>query len=119
MAEQFEDLEGAMSALDGPEGSTIITERNKVALKVLAEQITAGKKRIGVFYGAGHMPDMEQRMIKDLGVRRATERWLVAWDLRPAAERKADRAREAGAEDAAIEEGEEGAAEDEPAESAK
>ncbi len=82
MAEQFEDMDGAMTALEGPGGSTLITERNKVALKVLAEQISAGKKRIGIFYGAGHMPDMEKRLIKDLGAERDAERWLVAWDLR-------------------------------------
>jgi arsenate reductase-like glutaredoxin family protein len=90
MAEQFEDLEGAMGALEGPGGSTLITERNKVALKVLAEQIAAGKKRIGIFYGAGHMPDMEKRLIKDLGASRDEERWLVAWDLRNKAKRPAD-----------------------------
>jgi hypothetical protein len=82
MAEQFEDMEGAMASLEGPGGSTLITERNKVALKVLAEQIAAGKKRIGIFYGAGHMPDMEKRLVADLGAQRDAERWLVAWDLR-------------------------------------
>ncbi len=39
MAEQFESLDGVMGALEGPDGSTIITERNKVALEKLAEQI--------------------------------------------------------------------------------
>lgn len=82
MAEQFEDMDGAMASLEGPGGSTLITERNKVALKVLAEQIAAGKKRIGIFYGAGHMPDMEKRLVADLGAQRDAERWLVAWDLR-------------------------------------
>ncbi len=90
MAEQFEDLEGAMSAFEGPGGSTLITERNKVALKVLAEQIAAGKTRIGIFYGAGHMPDMEQRLRKDLGAERDAERWLTAWDLRSKDRRAAD-----------------------------
>jgi len=90
MAEQFEDLEGAMSALEGPGGSTLITERNKVALKVLAEQIAAGKKQIGVFYGAGHMPDMEQRLVQELGAQRDAERWLTAWDLRSKAKRTSD-----------------------------
>ena len=33
MAEQFENMEGAMEALDGPHGSTLVTERNKVAKK--------------------------------------------------------------------------------------
>jgi hypothetical protein len=90
MAEQFEDLEGAMGAFEGPGGSTLISERNKVALKVLAEQVAAGKKRIGIFYGAGHMQDMEERLTKDFGVNRDSERWLVAWDLRPKAKRDAE-----------------------------
>ncbi|MBI2826864.1 MAG: hypothetical protein HYX69_19490 [Planctomycetia bacterium] len=93
MAEQFEDLEGAMSAFEGPGGSTLISERNKVALKVLAREIADGKKKIGIFYGAGHMPDMEERLIKDQGVHRDGERWLVAWDLRSKAKRAADAAR--------------------------
>ncbi|HEY2840681.1 MAG TPA: hypothetical protein VGJ26_16110, partial [Pirellulales bacterium] len=108
MAEQFEDLEGAMSAFEGPNGSTIITERNKVALKVLAEQIAAGKKKIAVFYGAGHMPDMEERMTKDMGVHRDAEQWLAAWDLRS----KAEIAR-AKAEKEAADKSKEGAAKDE------
>ena len=50
MAEQFEGVEGAMAALDGPGGSTIITERNKVALKKLAEHTAARNKPIAIFY---------------------------------------------------------------------
>lgn len=82
LAEQFEDLEGVMTAFDGPDGSTIITERNKKALEVLAQEIEAGKKRLAIFYGAGHLPDMESRLLADFGLKRAKERWIVAWDLR-------------------------------------
>lgn len=87
MAEQFEDLDSSMKFLDGPEGSTIITERNKVALDVLKKQVEAGKRRIGIFYGAGHMPDFERRLIEDFGLKQDQQRWLVAWDLvhKPAA----------------------------------
>jgi hypothetical protein len=81
MAEQFEDLENSMKFLDGPDGSTIITERNKVALDVLKKQLDGGKRRIAIFYGAGHMPDFERRLIEDFGLKRDQERWLVAWDL--------------------------------------
>ncbi len=94
LAEQFDDLEEAMSVFAGPGGSTLITERNKRALQVLGEQLAAGKKRIGVFYGAGHMPDMEERLVKDFDVHRDSERWIVAWDLRSAEQRRADAARE-------------------------
>jgi hypothetical protein len=81
MAEQFESLEGSMSALDGPGGSTIITERNKRCFEVLDKQLAAGKKRIAIFYGAGHLPDMERRLIADYGLKRASETWLPAWQL--------------------------------------
>jgi hypothetical protein len=81
MAEQFENLEGQMALFDGPEGSTIITERNKRAFEVLEKQLAAGKKRIGVFYGAGHLPDMEKRLVGDFGLRREGETWVPAWSL--------------------------------------
>lgn len=81
MAEQFENLEDTMGAFNGKDGSTIITERNKVALKKLAEQLQAGKKHIAIFYGAGHMPHMEERLIADFSLARKSERWLTAWNL--------------------------------------
>lgn len=81
MAEQFENVEGVMQALEGPDGSTIITERNKVALKKLAEQIAAGKKKIAIFYGAGHLGDMEKRLNSDFELKRSGEEWLDAWIL--------------------------------------
>ena len=84
MAEQFENVEGVMEALEGPDGSTIITERNKVALKKLAEQIAAGKKKIAIFYGAGHLGDMEKRLTgDDFKLKRTGEDWLDAWQLGP------------------------------------
>ena len=81
MAQQFESLDGSMSALDGPGGSTIITERNKRCFEVLDQQLAAGKKRIAIFYGAGHLPDMERRLTADYGFKRSGESWLSAWRL--------------------------------------
>lgn len=83
MAQQFQSLEGSMSALDGPGGSTIITERNKRCFDVLDKQLAAGKKKIGVFYGAGHLADMQRRLEKDYKFERASESWLTAWQLSP------------------------------------
>jgi hypothetical protein len=88
MAEQFEDLETSMSAFNGKDGSTIITERNKVALKKLNEELQAGKKHIAIFYGAGHMPHMEERLVADFGLQRTGERWLTAWNLAESAAAK-------------------------------
>jgi hypothetical protein len=81
MADQFENMESQMLVFDGPGGSTIITERNKKAFEVLEKQLQAGKKKIAVFYGAGHLPDMEKRLRDDFGLKREGEQWLTAWSL--------------------------------------
>lgn len=73
------------TAFAGEDGtSTIITERNRVAFNVLRDQLLAGKKKIGVFYGAGHFPDMEDRLVEQFGMKRMSEEWITAWNLRPA-----------------------------------
>jgi hypothetical protein len=81
MAEQFDIMGGGLRSLEGPEGSTLVTERNKVALEGLTKQITAGKKKIAIFYGAAHLADMEKRLLADFDLQRTDERWLTAWDL--------------------------------------
>ena len=88
MAEQLENAEGQLDVLGGPEGSTIISERNKKALAVLTTELKAGKKKIGIFYGAGHFADMQDRLLKDFALKRTSEKWLVAWMLEKAAPKK-------------------------------
>ncbi len=82
MASQFEDMEGMTRAMDGPEGSSLIAGRNQAALAVLRRQLADGKKKLAIFYGAAHMPDMERRLKEDFGLVPIQTRWLVAWDLR-------------------------------------
>jgi hypothetical protein len=90
MAGQFENLEFVTTALSGPNGSALIEGRNQAALKVLKKQLDGGKKKIAIFYGAGHMPDFEKRLIADFGMKHDSERWVEAWNLRdPAEKRKA------------------------------
>jgi hypothetical protein len=84
MASQFENLEGQMVALEGKDGSTIITERNKKALQVLRRELDAGKKKVAIFYGAGHLNDMHQRLLGEFKLQKESERWLTAWSLEPA-----------------------------------
>ena len=91
MAEQFDDVESAMEAFEGPEGSTILSARNKVALEVLAEKIAEGYKSIGIFYGGAHLAGMEVGLIEEFDLKVQDERWVVAWDLRDKAKEKAKR----------------------------
>ncbi len=63
----------------------LVVDRNGEALKVLQKQIALGKKKIGIFYGAAHLPDFDKRLINDFGLQPAegsdNPRWITAWDL--------------------------------------
>lgn len=61
----------------------LIDDRNKEVVRVLNEQIAQGKKRIAIFYGAAHMPDMEKRVAELFKMKRSKWHWITAWDLRP------------------------------------
>ncbi len=90
LARQFEQAERMMGKLEGEEGTVIIAERNKVALAKMDEQIQDGKKNLGIFYGAGHFPDMEKRLL-EAGFQRKETKWRTAWDIpkaKPAAKVK-------------------------------
>ena len=80
-ARQFQDVEAQIAAMEGPNGSVLLTERNKAALRVLEETIEAGKKNIGVFYGAGHMRGIEDALVGEMGFERVGVEWRVAWDM--------------------------------------
>jgi len=84
IAEEFADMELMVEMIDGPEGSTLVSERNKVALRVLRQELKRGRRRLAVFYGGAHMPDMERRLKEGFGLQAAAVRWLTAWDLRSA-----------------------------------
>ena len=81
MAEQFADLEGDMDLFAGPEGSTIVTERNKKALEVLTREVEKGRRHLAIFYGAAHLPDLQARLEKDFEMQRVKTEWLPAWSL--------------------------------------
>ncbi|HZL35237.1 MAG TPA: TraB/GumN family protein [Tepidisphaeraceae bacterium] len=80
VAKQLDKIDDSAMGLDGPNGSVILTERNKVALKVLEQTIERGKKKIAVFYGAAHLPDMSARL-KKMGFTPVAVKWNTAWDL--------------------------------------
>lgn len=80
-AKQLADMESMLSAFGGEEGSTLITERNKKALQVLKEQLGKGKKQIGIYYGAGHLKDMDERLKKDFQLYPTEITWVPAWKL--------------------------------------
>ena len=83
LAQPLAEMEQMLTSFGGEEGSVLISERNKAALAVLKEQLAAGKQRLAIFYGAGHLADMDQRLREDFGLKPVEITWLTAWDLNP------------------------------------
>jgi hypothetical protein len=81
LARQMGNLDTTAMGLDGPNGSVIVTERNKAALKVLSDELAGGKKKVAIFYGAAHLPDMTKRL-EAMGFSVSAVRWNGAWDLK-------------------------------------
>ncbi|MFT3990140.1 MAG: hypothetical protein QM680_01900 [Luteolibacter sp.] len=61
--------------------NVIISDRNARCIEVLKTQLSSGKRRLAIFYGAAHFPDMEKRLL-DLGFQRTTQEWLTAWEAK-------------------------------------
>lgn len=82
VAGQFIDMESSMAGMADASGkSTLLTERNSKALKVLRDELEQGKKRIAIFYGAGHLPDMAERLNSEFGLQKSQVEWIDAWNL--------------------------------------
>jgi hypothetical protein len=77
MASVMSSPEGSMGALSD---SALLSERNKAALKVLDRELGKGKRKLALFYGAAHMPDIEERLVSK-GWRRGKATWLQAWTI--------------------------------------
>lgn len=86
-AGQLEQME-MMAA--GGDGSTLLEGRNEKCLRVLRREIGKGKKRLGIYYGAAHLPHMERRLVEDMGFKKVAHEWLVAWDCKKRLDPKKD-----------------------------
>jgi len=81
LAGQLSEMGGGIAALEGPTGSTLVSERNKRAVEVLEREIKNGSRRVAIFYGAAHMPDMAERIEQLYQLRATDTTWLVAWEM--------------------------------------
>jgi hypothetical protein len=82
LGEQFGRMDDMLAGMEGPDGSVLLTERNKACMKVLRERLAKGDRRIGIFFGAGHLRGMEQIMTSQMGFKQVGEpKWRIAWDM--------------------------------------
>lgn len=86
LAKQFDNVEEALAGLNGPDGSVILTERNEKAFRTINEELKEGKTHLGLFFGAAHLPDIQERLEAE-GFKKVGTTWHVAWDMRAATTR--------------------------------
>jgi hypothetical protein len=83
LGQQMGNVEAMLGSVDKSadgKGSAILSGRNEHVIKVLNEQIVEAKKKLVIFYGAGHMPDLEKRLLSE-DFKLVSEHWNVAWDI--------------------------------------
>ncbi len=80
VGQEFDSMEKLIMGMESNGGTSIIGERNRFALEVLDKEIQTGKKRLAIFYGAAHLPDMEKRLLAQ-GFKLQKIEWVKAWDL--------------------------------------
>ncbi len=82
LAKTFAQMESLTAAMEGTEGSAILSGRNDVVGRKIKEVLANRKqRRIAVFYGGAHMPGIETSLVKDMKAKVSGEEWLAAWTM--------------------------------------
>jgi hypothetical protein len=81
MAQGLVASDSVLAMLEGEDGLSIITDRNNAIITDLNAEIAQGKKKIAIFYGVGHLPNLHKRLTEGLGFSIVAVRWNKAWDL--------------------------------------
>ncbi|MDZ4744210.1 MAG: TraB/GumN family protein [Verrucomicrobiota bacterium] len=59
----------------------ILEERNQKVVEAIETALKSGKKNIAVFYGAMHLPGIQESLIKDFKAKETGKVWVNAWKL--------------------------------------
>lgn len=86
MAKVFDQAEGLIAEFEGDDeanATVLLTGRNKFIMAKLTEAMSKGKKRIAIFYGAGHLPGLDGSL-REMKFTQTAERWISAWTMKTA-----------------------------------
>ena len=81
MAQGLVASDSVLKMLEGDNGFSIITDRNKAIMTALNRELVKGKRKIAIFYGVGHLPDLHKRLTTELGFSIVAIQWNKAWSL--------------------------------------
>jgi hypothetical protein len=86
LAKNLDQMEAMTAAMEGAKPTSVLGDRNQIALKKTREVLTNRKQRhVAVFFGGAHMPGIESSLVKDMKATVAHEEWLTAWSMPRAA----------------------------------
>jgi len=81
LAYEMTDLDTHREILGNDADSAVIGARNQRAIDVLRSQLDSGARRVAIFYGVAHMPDMEERLLEQFDLSYLDSTWVDAWRL--------------------------------------
>ena len=81
IAYEMTNIDSVQDVLGDDSSNAVIGARNQRAVDVLKREIEGGAKRIGIFYGVAHMPDLEERLADQLDLSWQSTDWVDAWQL--------------------------------------
>ena len=81
LAYEMTNMDTLREILGEDADSAVIGARNQRAVDVLKSQLDGGAKRVAIFFGVAHMPDMEHRLINQLDLIYLDTTWIDAWRL--------------------------------------
>ena len=73
------ESEGFLNALEDGEESVLISKRNEIVISRISS-LPPSSRRVAVLYGAGHMPDLEKRLLQS-GYRKTLTEWHAGWTI--------------------------------------
>lgn len=79
LSKQMSEIGGEIDAMNGPNGSAIINDRNNKVMDQLDKMRKQGKKKVAIFYGAAHLPDMADKLEKRFQLQPKELQWIPAW----------------------------------------
>lgn len=81
IAYEMTNIDQVQDILGEDSSSAVIGARNQRAIDVLQREVESGARRIGIFYGVAHMPDLEERLLDQVDLAYENTTWVDAWRL--------------------------------------
>lgn len=85
-ADELMEATGEMAPEMGEMMDVLLSERNSVVLEQFHESLKDHPERVAIFFGSGHLPDLQQRLIEEHGYHVGETKWIEAMSVDPKAD---------------------------------